>query len=91
MVKNFYSSAFLLHVHVLYAQTSRREIQPGNSIIWHIDQRLPHAGDMEMRGKKVLLWMQYSVDENQQLEIHVITSTKRNYLIKDGAAVSVRL
>lgn len=43
-------------------QNDRWSIQPDGSIIWKIDQRLPHDDHIEMSGEKVSLWMQYGVD-----------------------------
>lgn len=65
LIKTFLFIYCLLNVHTLYAQTSRWKIQSENNIIWHIDQRIPHADHIEMSGEKVSLWMQYSVDKNR--------------------------
>ena len=51
-------------------QNDRWTIQPDGSIIWTIDNRLPHNDHIEMSGEKVSLWMQYGVD----------TSGKSNYV-----------
>jgi hypothetical protein len=49
---------------VLPKQQDRWAIQPGGSIEWKIDNRLPHSDHIEMSGQKVSLWMQYEVDSN---------------------------
>jgi hypothetical protein len=43
-------------------QNDRWAIQPDGSILWKIDDRLPHNDHIEMSGEKVSLWMQYGVD-----------------------------
>ncbi len=48
-----------------YAQTPDRwQIAPDGSIIWNINDRIPHADHIEMAGKKVALWLQYGVDSS---------------------------
>ena len=43
-------------------QNDRWTIQTDGSILWKIDNRLPHNDHIEMSGEKVSLWMQYGVD-----------------------------
>src|SRR4051794_35787674 len=43
-------------------QNDRWKIEPDGSIVWKIDNRVPHADHIEMAGQKVALWMQYGVD-----------------------------
>jgi hypothetical protein len=51
-------------------QNDRWSIQHDGSIVWKIDNRLPHNDHIEMSGEKVSLWMQYGVD----------TSGKSNFI-----------
>jgi hypothetical protein len=60
---------FFIGCSVLRAQTynlpqqnDRWAIQPDGSIVWKIDNRLPHNDHIEMSGEKVSLWVQYGVD-----------------------------
>lgn len=43
-------------------QQDRWNIQPDGSILWTINDRLPHSDHIEMSGQKVSLWIQYGVD-----------------------------
>ena len=43
-------------------QNDRWKIQPDGSIVWTIDERLPHHDHIEMSGEQVSLWLQYGVD-----------------------------
>ena len=48
----------------LPAQNDRWKIQPDGSIVWNMDQRVPHFDHTEMDGEKVALWMRYGVDSS---------------------------
>ena len=56
-----------------YSQTSQQDrwtIQPDGSILWVIDNRLPHNDHIEMAGEKVALWMQYGVDTSGKAKLN---------------------
>lgn len=55
-------TASFAQAHSLPLQNDRWAIQPDGSIVWKIDDRLPHNDHIEMSGEKVSLWMQYGVD-----------------------------
>src|SRR5688500_15145927 len=48
----------------------RWAIQPDGSILWTIDNRLPHHDHIEMSGEKVALWMQYGVDTSGKAKLN---------------------
>ncbi|HEU5165330.1 MAG TPA: hypothetical protein VFU29_07315 [Chitinophagaceae bacterium] len=59
----FQTYSFLTaQTYSLPQQNDRWSIQPDGSILWKIDDRLPHSDHIEMSGEKVSLWMQYDVD-----------------------------
>jgi hypothetical protein len=45
-------------------QNDRWKIQPDGSIVWMINNRVPHGDHIEMSGQKISLWMQYGVDSS---------------------------
>ncbi|HEY1115989.1 MAG TPA: hypothetical protein VGE66_20645 [Chitinophagaceae bacterium] len=51
-------------------QQDRWAIQPDGSILWVIDQRIPHEDHIEMAGEKVALWMQYGVDSTGKAKLN---------------------
>lgn len=70
-------AAFALFVSTLNAQSyhlsqqqDRWAIQPDGSIVWNIDNRLPHADHIEMSGEKVSMWVQYGVDTSGKLSLN---------------------
>ncbi|WP_255486787.1 hypothetical protein [Mucilaginibacter sp. SP1R1] len=46
-------------------QNDRWAIQRDGSIMWTIDNRLPHADHIEMSGEKVSLWVAYKIDNDR--------------------------
>ena len=58
----FISISLSAQTYNLPQQNDRWAIQHDGSIVWKIDDRLPHNDHIEMSGEKVSLWMQYGVD-----------------------------
>lgn len=82
MMKNFLLSVPLLALcaaagnsaaaqqYNLDPQQDRWAIQPDGSILWTVDQRVPHHDHIEMGGEKVALWMQYGVDSSGKARLN---------------------
>ena len=69
MLRSLFIVLFFYRITTSFAQSydlprqnDRWVIQPDGSILWKIDDRLPHNDHIEMSGEKVSLWMQYGVD-----------------------------
>ena len=69
MLRSLFIVLFFYRITTSFAQSynlprqnDRWAIQPDGSILWKIDDRLPHNDHIEMSGEKVSLWMQYGVD-----------------------------
>ena len=56
------NQALMAQSYKLPEQNDRWKIQPDGSIVWTIDERLPHHDHIEMSGEQVSLWLQYGVD-----------------------------
>lgn len=72
-------STFLLSSTALGGGDNRWEIQPDGSIIWNIDNRIPHYDHIEMSGEQISAVLRYGVngDGSFRMERSIIWSMLR--------------
>ena len=64
-MKQLFSLFFFLYIllpQTAQAQVSRWTICPDSSLVWKIDERLPHSDHIEMSGQRVSVVLRYGVD-----------------------------
>ena len=61
-MKNYILSCLLLLVTTMGYASDRWTIQEDGSLLWKIDNRLPHSDHIEMSGQKMSVVLRYSVD-----------------------------